>query len=81
MTLRRAILLVFVVGACRNATPVRTTAHAAPADSEIPAGPLGAAIRRGQALLLATRDSLPGHVGNALRCVSCHLDERRRPVG
>ncbi len=46
--------------------------------SAIPGGPLGASIRRGRAILLATRDSLPGHVGNGLRCVSCHLDEGRR---
>ena len=50
-------------------------------DSLIPDGPLGAAIRRGRALLLATRDSLPQYVGNRLRCVSCHLDEGRRPTG
>jgi len=53
-------------------------AAAVPADSEIPAGPLGLSIRRGLALVTATRDSLPGHVGSALRCVSCHLDEGRR---
>src|SRR5437667_5565026 len=47
----------------------------------IPDGPLGAAIQRGRALLLATRDSLPAHVGNALRCASCHLDGGRRPNG
>ncbi len=52
-----------------------------PADSLIPDGPLGAAIRRGRALLVATRDSLPFHVGNKLRCVSCHLDEGRRQSG
>jgi thiosulfate dehydrogenase len=52
-----------------------------PPDSSLPAGPLGGAIRRGRALLDATRDSLPGHVGNRLRCVSCHLDEGRRPTG
>jgi thiosulfate dehydrogenase len=51
-----------------------------PADSLIPTGPLGAAIRRGRALVVATRDSLPHHVGNNLRCVSCHLDEGRRPA-
>ncbi|HET9133759.1 MAG TPA: c-type cytochrome [Gemmatimonadales bacterium] len=39
-----------------------------------PDSPLGASIRRGYALLHATRDSLPDHVGNDLRCVSCHLD-------
>ena len=52
-----------------------------PADSLIPEGPLGASIRRGRALLAATRDSLPTHVGNTLRCVSCHLDDGRRQSG
>jgi thiosulfate dehydrogenase len=37
------------------------------------------AALRGRALLLATRDSLPGHVGNALRCASCHLGEGLQP--
>jgi thiosulfate dehydrogenase len=53
----------------------------APPESEIPSGPLGAAVRRGHAILAATRDSLPGYVGNALRCVSCHLDDGRRANG
>jgi thiosulfate dehydrogenase len=52
-----------------------------PADSLIPEGPLGSAIRRGRALLTATRESLPSHVGNKLRCVSCHLDAGRRQSG
>jgi thiosulfate dehydrogenase len=52
-----------------------------PADSLIPAGPYGDAVRRGRALLLATRDSLPHHVGNKLRCTSCHLDAGRRASG
>ncbi|HEX6631057.1 MAG TPA: hypothetical protein VF048_08195, partial [Gemmatimonadaceae bacterium] len=39
---------------------------------------VGRSVRRGRAILLATRDSLPDHVGNDLRCVSCHLDEGRR---
>jgi thiosulfate dehydrogenase len=50
----------------------------APADSEIPAGPLGASIRRGRALLAATADSLPTQVGAQLRCTSCHLDDGTR---
>jgi len=50
----------------------------APADSEIPAGPLGASIRRGRALLAATPDSLPHNVGGELRCTSCHLDDGTR---
>lgn len=36
--------------------------------------PLYAEITYGRAILDATRDSLPQHVGNALRCTSCHLD-------
>lgn len=48
-------------------------------DGAIAEGPIGASIRRGRAILLATHDSLPRNVGNGLRCVSCHLDEGRRP--
>jgi thiosulfate dehydrogenase len=44
-------------------------------DGSIPADdPVGRSIRRGAAIMAATRDSLPMHVGNALRCFSCHLD-------
>ena len=51
----------------------------APDGTAPPEGELGRSIRRGHALLVATRDSLPEHVGNALRCTSCHLDDGRRP--
>ena len=44
----------------------------------LPDGPLGASIRRGQALLLHTRDSLPRFAPSKLRCVSCHLDTAQR---
>ena len=50
-----------------------------PGDEPIPEGQLGTSIRRGRAIVMATRDSLPRNVGNELRCVSCHLDEGRRP--
>jgi len=56
--------------------PVRGTAG--PHDSLIPDGPLGVSIRRGRAILAATRDSLPEHVGNKLRCTSCHFDNGTR---
>ena len=80
------ILLAVAVGtACRRARGREEAAAAftlgGPPDSTIPAGPLGDAIRRGRALLLATRDSLPKQVGNRLRCTSCHLDGGRRPSG
>jgi thiosulfate dehydrogenase len=51
-----------------------STQRLAPADTLIPAGPVGESMLRGRAMLWATRDSLPHNVGNALRCVSCHLD-------
>jgi thiosulfate dehydrogenase len=47
----------------------------------MPNGPLGASVRRGLAILSATRDSLPEQVGNDLNCTSCHLDQGRRPYG
>jgi thiosulfate dehydrogenase len=46
--------------------------YVVPADSLIPSGPMGDAIRRGRAILMATRDSLPDHVGNRLVCTNCH---------
>jgi thiosulfate dehydrogenase len=55
------------------------TAAPSTTDTAFPGGEVGRSIRRGRALMVATRDSLPGHVGNQLRCVSCHLDEGRRP--
>jgi thiosulfate dehydrogenase len=78
------VLMVPLMGACNErAEQPRVTSSASPSGAaqpeSIPAGPMGEAIRRGRAILLATRESLPGHVGNDLRCVSCHLDEGRRP--
>ena len=46
-----------------------------PEESEIKDSTVLAAVRRGRALVLATRDSLPAHVGNKLRCVSCHMGD------
>lgn len=51
----------------------------APDGSSVPAGALGRSVLRGEAIFEATRDSLPGHVGNALRCASCHLIGGRDP--
>lgn len=79
------LLLLVSVVACRvePRPPARAVVGQAefvpPADSLIPAGAEGTTIRRGRALLLHTRDSLPAHVGNRLRCTSCHLDGAVRP--
>lgn len=45
-----------------------------PSDAELTDSSYRASAFRGRALLIATRDSLPRNVGNALRCASCHLD-------
>lgn len=78
------ICLGLVAAACttKEARPVAqtdTTGPALAARDTIPQGPLGDAIRRGRAILVATRDSMPAYVGNDLTCVSCHLDEGTRP--
>jgi thiosulfate dehydrogenase len=49
-----------------------------PSLAELGNDSLGAAIRRGRALITATHDSLPRFVGGNLNCTSCHLDEGRR---
>lgn len=71
--------LVALALACNR--PASPPAVGQVSDTALPAGPLGDAVRRGRALVLETRDSLPKHVGNKLRCVSCHLDAGRREVG
>ena len=50
-----------------------------PAESEVKDSIVLAAVRRGRAILANTRDSLPGHVGNRLRCVSCHMGDGQQP--
>ena len=69
------------LSACSRPEASPHAAAVAAPDTVIPDGPFGDAVRRGQAILLATRDSLPGHVGNQLRCTSCHLDAGRRETG
>jgi thiosulfate dehydrogenase len=71
------LCITCITGCSTPATP----RSAAAADSVIPGGPYGDAVRRGRALVTATRDSLPAHVGNKLRCTSCHLDAGRRESG
>src|ERR1019366_1573717 len=86
---RSAFVLVLAVacgGACgggKPATvakvPVDPIVHmAVPAESTLKNDPFSVSVRRGRALLRATRDSLPRNVNNRLRCVSCHLDDGSR---
>lgn len=50
-----------------------------PAESSIPAGPLGDAIRNGKLLLTETHQRLPKNVGNKLTCSNCHLGAGTTP--
>lgn len=82
--MRRLLLVALLVSAC-DRTPTRAatgavladTALRAPDGSGLPSGALRRSILRGRAILAATRDSLPAHVGSALRCTSCHLGDGR----
>src|SRR5258705_13836799 len=66
------LLSITVLSACSPAEPRPAEASTrGPADSLIPAGPYGAAVRRGRAVLAAPPDSLPPHAGNKLPRTSC----------
>ena len=58
----------------KNAKPLDYTP---PSDSQIPGGLLGEAIRRGEALLNHTTDSLPEYATSSLQCSSCHINAGR----
>jgi thiosulfate dehydrogenase len=57
----------------------RPDAWVAPVLDSLPDSPVSRSIRRGRALFIHTRDSLPGFVPSSLNCSSCHLQEGRRP--
>ena len=74
-TARKPEVRAAAVLAARGATvPFRV-----PDESEVRDSTVLAAVRRGRALMVATRDSLPDHVGNKLRCVSCHMGDGLKP--
>ena len=61
--------------------PVEVAADAAfspPAESTIPAGPDGDAIRRGRLIFTASAAHAGQYVGNGLTCSNCHLDAGRK---
>ena len=84
------VCLLLLVTACRVETPEQRAVQAgqprstfdavtwkAPVDSEIPRDSLGAAIRRGLALMTNTTDSLPAYAPGAINCTNCHLNGGR----
>jgi thiosulfate dehydrogenase len=44
-----------------------------PADTTIPGGPEGEAVKLGRSLINDTRKLLPKNVGNGLNCTNCHI--------
>jgi len=69
-------LPAFFFAAGLFASPAVTAADVplvVPADTTIPAGPEGDAIRLGRQLMNDTRKLLPRNVGNGLNCSSCHI--------
>ena len=51
-----------------------------PTEANIPNDSLGAAIRRGLALLRFTPESLPAYATSGLRCTSCHQNDGLTPT-
>ena len=64
--------------AAKSATLATAQMVVAPEESTLGSDSVSLAVRRGRSLLNATADSLPKHVGNDLRCTSCHLSDGRR---
>lgn len=49
-----------------------------PAESEIPDGPFGDAVREGMDLFVNTQQLRGKYVGNGMNCVNCHVDNGRK---
>lgn len=60
-----------------GATRFDSAAWRPPADSAIGNDSIGAAVRRGLALVLHTNDSLPRYAPGRIACASCHIDAGR----
>lgn len=67
------IAAIFAVSIFGNSQAAEPLAFVLPAESTIPAGPSGEAIKLGQSLITDTRKLLPKNVGNGLNCSNCHL--------
>jgi len=73
-----ALSALIVIGRMGGAPALaERTAFTPPAETAIPAGPDGDAIRRGRAIFTQTRAEAPAYVGNGLVCSNCHLDAGR----
>lgn len=71
------MLFAFSPASAADGTARKPVPLAPPNSTTIPNGPLGDAIRDGQKIVTNTQGTVKSHVGNALNCVSCHLDGGR----
>ena len=69
----RRILGLLCYAALNTAIAAGPAPFQVPADSTIPAGPEGVAVRLGKSLITDTKKLLPRNVGNGLNCTNCHL--------
>jgi len=65
------------VGASPSASHFDAAVWQPPPESAIPADSLGAAVRRGLALVMHTADSLPAYDPGRLNCTNCHINAGR----
>ena len=65
-------LTVGQLGLADEAT--KTWPFSVPADTTIPAGPLGDSVKLGRDVVLNTQVNAKAYVGNGLNCTSCHLN-------
>jgi thiosulfate dehydrogenase len=72
--------ILVAIGAPPAVCAAEPAPFAVPADSTIPAGPDGEAVKLGRALVTDTRRQLPENVGNGLNCSSCHLGAGTTPL-
>jgi thiosulfate dehydrogenase len=69
----KILLVLLLASASAFAAGVQiSTVKALPADSSIPAGPEGVAIKLGRDIINDTLTQAKGYVGNGLNCASCH---------
>jgi thiosulfate dehydrogenase len=68
---------VLATGSSTDLPPSRLPDWRPPSLDSVGDNPDGASIRRGLALMMHTRDSLPADDGSTLNCTSCHLDAGR----
>ena len=65
-----AFLCMTAIGTAHGTGPAP---FSVPADTTIPSGPEGEAIKLGRNLINDTRKMLPNNVGNGLNCTNCHI--------